>query len=326
LSYVGPLIALLGAFFLIFLFRVKASWFSFKTDGETFHELMKYAYPAFIISIAGIIFSNTQYIILTLIKNPAVTGIFGYASLVTSPLDLIPITLGSALFPIMSKLSSGNTRRKQSYLINLTIRYSLMIVLPLAAFLFYFSKQFYAIFFPNYIESASLFPFLIPGTIFLGIASIFNTSIFAVKKPNASRNVSVSTTAVFMILSIPLTILYSAKGLASAFMISTFVMFVISFYYIKKFIHFKTHVASYVKLFIATALFFVMLVSINYLTESIFLKIIFIALNLLIYFALLLVVKFFIKEDAQLIRALSRRSPIIQKQMQHFADFIEKRI
>jgi len=322
----GPIISLFLAFLIIFLLRAKISWFSFKENKVLRSELLKYSFPAFLASIAAIAFSNIQYIILTILKNPAATGIFGYAMLVSSPLDLIPITIGAAALPIISNLSSSDDRKTQGYLLNLVVRYSLLIVLPLAVFLSYFSRQFFQIFFPQYVSATSLLTYLIPGTIFFGIASIFNSSIYVVKKPKTSRNITIFTTILFLIFAIPLTQRFSSQGIAAAFLISTFCMLLISTYYIKKFIGLKIHVVSFMKLFFAAALFFGFLLASDFISTSLIFKILLIIFGTVIYGMILLLLKFYIKEDVRVLKAIERRSPFLKKQIHFFVDFLERRI
>jgi len=326
LSSTGALIALFGTFFLIFILRAKPSWFSFKTSSEIRSTIFKYSLPSFVSGIAGIVFSNIQYVILTIIKNAQATGIFGYAMLVTSPLDLITITFGSALFPIISNLSTRNSGKTQSYLLNLITRYSLMIVLPAAVFLAYFGKPFFLIFFPQYVSAIILFPFLIPAAIIFGIASIFSGSIFALRKPHITRNISVIMTLSFIGLSIPLTQMFSSNGLAAAYLISTVIMLLLSYFYISKLISLKIPFLSLTKLILATILFFIFLVISGSIVASIFVKIFFVAIGFVFYVLGLFLVKFFIKEDVDILRAFERRLPIMKKQIHFVADFIEKRI
>jgi O-antigen/teichoic acid export membrane protein len=326
LSSLGALATLAGAFFLIFLLRVKSSWFSFKSDSKAQSALFHYAFPSFISSIAAIVFSNIQYIILTAVKNPAATGIFGYAILVTAPLNLIPITFGSALFPIISRLSTRKSNQTQSYLLNLVVRYSLLIVLPAAVFLAYFSKQFFTIFFPNYLSATSTFPYLIPGSIFFGISAIFNASIYALREPKLSRNITVFVTILFVILSIPLTQMLSTNGLAMSYFIANLVMLILTYFYIKKLIHFKLKTASFLKLFFATILFLGFLISSDFLATSLAIKILLILAGLSIYVAILFLMKFYIKEDIQVVRAMLRRLPFMQKHLMNLIDYVEKRL
>jgi O-antigen/teichoic acid export membrane protein len=282
--------------------------------------------PAFISSIAAVIFSNIQFVILTVLKNPEATGIFGYAMMVISPLDLIPITLGGALFPIISNLSSRNAQKTQGYLLNLVIRYSLLITLPLAIFLSFFSKQLFSLFFPKYTAAAALFPFLIPGAIFFGIAGIFNPTIYALKKPKIARNIIVLGTLLFVILSIPLTQTLSSQGIALAYLLSTFAMFAISFIYVKKLLDLKIQVLSFVKFLFATGLFFVSLVISDLLSASLLMKILIVLLGSIFYVVLLFFLKFYIQEDVNVIKAIARRMPIMQKQVQYLAEFLEKHL
>lgn len=326
LSYLGPLAALAGTFLLIFLLRVKSDWFSFKQDFKTRKSLFHYAFPSFISSIAAIIFTNIQYIILTIVKNPTATGIFGYAMLVSSPLYLIPITLGTALFPIVSHLSSSNSKKIQSYLTNLVIRYSALIILPLGVFLAYFSKQFFTIFFPQYMSATALLPFLIPGAILYGISNIFILIIFAAKQPIAQRNIVVLITILFVILAIPLTQMLSATGLALAYLLANLFALVLSYYYVKKFINFKIQIVPFIKLFLASAIFFGFLVYSDFLATAMIVKILFILVGFAIYIATLFLLQFYIKEDIQVLRALVRRFPFMQKQLFNLIEFVEERL
>lgn len=325
-SYIGPLAALAGTFLFIFLLRVKINWFSFKNDFEVQKTLFRYAFPSFISSIASIIFSNIQYIILTIVKNSSATGIFGYALLVSSPLYLIPITLGSALFPIISHLSSSKSKKMQSYLMNLVIRYSLLIVLPLGVFLVYFSKQFFTIFFPQYLAANVILPFLIPGAILYGISNIFIAIIFAVKQPLVFRNIVVLITILFVILAIPLTQMLSATGLALAYLVANLIALILSYYYVKKFIKFKIQVVPFAKLFLASVIFFGFLIYSDFLAVTLIIKILFILIGFVIYIAVLFLLRFYIKEDIQVLRALVRRFPFMQKQLFNLIEFVEERL
>jgi len=56
-SSIGALMSLCCAFMLIFILRAKTSWFSFKSDQGSSKILFHYAVPAFISSIASVIFS-----------------------------------------------------------------------------------------------------------------------------------------------------------------------------------------------------------------------------------------------------------------------------
>ena len=326
LSYSAPLLSLLGAFFLIFLLRVELSWFSFKVDNALREILFKFASPTFISSLASIVFLNIQYIILTIVKNTEATGLFGYALLFTSPLDLIPITFSSALFPIISHLSSGKEKKMQGYLLNLVLRYSLLIVLPVSVFLIFFSRQVLFYLFPKYLSATSLFPLLIPGAIIFGIANIFISVIYAAKKPEVTRNIMIFVVVLLLILSIPMTQMFSSIGLASAYLISNFFMLALSYFYIKKFIKFTINWFSFLKLFISTVFFFGFLIISDFIPTSLLFKILAITIGFISYLLILFFMKFYIKEDFDTIKAMIRRLPIMRKQIFDFVKFLENHL
>jgi O-antigen/teichoic acid export membrane protein len=246
--------------------------------------------------------------------------------LFTSPLDLIPITFSSALFPIISHLSSGKEKKMQGYLLNLVLRYSLLIVLPASVFLIFFSRQVLFYLFPKYLSATSLFPLLIPGAIIFGIANIFIAVIYAAKKPEVTRNIMIFVVILLLILSIPMTQMFSSIGLASAYLISNFFMLALSYFYIKKFIKFTINWFSFLKLFISTVFFFGFLIISDFLPTSLLFKILVITIGFISYLLILFFMKFYIKEDFDTIKAMIRRLPIMRKQIFDFVKFLENHL
>jgi O-antigen/teichoic acid export membrane protein len=194
-SYFGPLLALLFSFLLVTIIRLKFSYSYFFTQAKEIINgkeiMLDYAFPAFASFLAWTLFLNGQYVLLTILKNPQITGIFTVAMIPTSIVTTFPSVLNTALFPLISFLSSDkNSKKRQNHLIQLVFRYALFLSLPVATLLVIFSKQVILIFSSSkYLEASALFPILALGALIYGLGNIFHSSLYAIGKTKVHRNI-----------------------------------------------------------------------------------------------------------------------------------------
>jgi len=311
-SYFGPLIALMLGFFVVMLFRLNTKFFRKGHDGiDKKQVIFVYALPAFISTLASVILSNGHYIILTVIKNLDITGKYGVAMSLASPILLIPSILSAALFPIISQLGANkNFKRNQSHLINLTLRYVLLIGFPLLSFLILFSKPIILIYSSQkFLPAAQLYPILAISSFIYGIGTIYFTSLYAIGKPKIYRNIIVLSSSLFLFLSILLTYLYSSIGLAVAYFISISVLSVSSYFFIRKYIKTIFNYPSLVKIIIANLFFISLVYFSDLISVALFLKVLLVGIAGIIYLLILVPLRFYTKDDIDILNFLEFRSP-----------------
>lgn len=327
-NYFGPIIATTIAFLLIsFLRFIKIPFCKeYKQDLDKKRIILDYSLPAFIVGVAWNVTSGGQFIILSAIKNPGITGIFTIAVLMTSQLAVIPKTMTSALFPIISQLSiTRNSKKRQSYLLKLVLRYSLFILLPLSFFLILFSKFLILTFSTaEFISASELFPMLSLSYIIYGCGNLFLVSLYAIGKSKIQRNIVVLTNLFFIFLSIPLTYFFSVFGMVLSYFLSMILMLIISLFFIKKFIGFEFRLIDIFKLLLAGFLSFGFVFILSKILNNIFFLLILFVVALFSYFSVLIPLRFYTKEDIKIIRVASKKIPIFRRQLATFSNFISK--
>ncbi len=322
-AYVGPLAATLIGLFLIILLRWK--FFSLYSPAKINKKqvIMKYAIPAFVAGIAVILFSNAPNIILNTIQGPAVTGLFAIAITVSSPLATIPSTFSSASFPIVSALSTErNPNKKQMRLINFATRYSFFMTIPAFTILIVFAEKILLMFSRvEYLPAVQLIPIIALSTIVWGVGQIFNSSIYAIRKPNVSRNIVVLSTITFFVMAFPLTYILSSFGTAVSYLASTLVFAILSYAYLRKSIKLKFDSMVFMKIISSSILFGAIIYSVKFF-DNIIIKFLLLSLGIASYFGILLVMKYYSKDDARVFEIISMKSPVFKKQIMQISKFI----
>ncbi len=326
-SFLGPLIGFLFACLCVLSFRLSSDYF---TNGKSpsYKKLFFYASPALISNIASILINRGEYIILTILKNPEITGIFAIAFTITSVIAVLPGTLNSGLFPIISALSiDKKTKKKQGYLIGLVLRYSMFLVIPSSLLLLIFSKQAVLLFSkPEFLPSTIYFPILIPGAILYGIGIIFYSDLYAIGKPKISRNIMVLSSLLFLTLSLILTNYFSALGLSISYLVAMLVLFSSGFIYIKKFVKLNLFTRDLLKILLSSLAIISILFIFKPFIQNVFVLGIILLPTSLLYLGILLFTKFYRIEDVKILRYFGKRTPNIGKHVLSIADFIEKRL
>jgi O-antigen/teichoic acid export membrane protein len=271
-------------------------------------------------------FLNGQYVLLSMLKNPGVTGIFTVAMLLTTPLAVIPQTISNALLPIISQLSvDRNSKKTQAYLIWTVLRYSLIIILPLAIFLILFSKPVILLFSrAEYLSASQLFPILALGSIIYGCGSIFLGSLYAMGKTKIYRNILIVTTVTFLVFAIPLIHVLSGLGSAIAYTSSAIFLALSSFFYTRRFLKSNFHWKNIMKLIMSTLISFSFLYLVTRFTQGLFIGIIFAVISCLIYLLILVPLKFYTIDDIKILDFLIKRAPILKKEIVKLRNFLSK--
>ncbi len=324
--YLSPIIGFIISYFIIFVLRLDLNYFKNNHVSSTHNKLFYYAFPAFITSITSVLLGYGQYIILTVIKTPEVTGIFAVAFTLSSMISVLPTVLTHALFPIISGLSvNQNTKKRQGYLVAIVSRYSVFLILPISALFLIFSKYAVLLFSSSdYVSATIYFPILIPAAILVGLSTLFHMTLYAVGKPQIQRNTIVITTIMFILISIPLTYYLSAIGLSIGYLTSMTLLFILNLFFIKKYLKPKFFVNDIFKVLFSSLLIASILYFIQPFVQSIFtLVLISIPIGLL-YLIILLFIRFYRVEDVELLEFFGKKIPFMTEYCLSLSNFIRK--
>jgi len=312
LQNIIPLFIFAFTYFLLFLIQLDLRWIFSKTSVIDYRQIISnYALPTFVATIAWLTFTNAQFIILTAIKDPAVTGIFSVAAIATTLIAVIPSVITSAFFPIMSQLSVSSVfKRQQKYFLTIVLRYILFVSIPLALLFSIFpSKVVIAFAKSEFLGSIELFPVLSFSAILNGIGMLFLSNLYALRKIKLYRNIIVLTAISFLSLSIPMTSLFSSFGLAVAYAISMLLMFSSSFYFLRKIIRISIPINNVAKMTVASLISLSVFYFMTFISVNNLLQILFLVVSALLYPVILLLLKFYIKEDIRVLEFVEKNSP-----------------
>ncbi len=330
-GYFGPLIGLVLCYLVILITRLDKKFFTISKKVIVDKKLiLTFSIPSFITTIFIVLFNETQYIILTLLESVENTGFFAIAGKITFFIPVIPHILTSALFPIISGLDSDrNKKTKRKYLIKLTFRYTLFIILPTAVFLVLFSE--YVILFfskPEYLPGMTFLPLLTSAGVFLGLGNLFLSSLYAIGKPKIPRNIQIISTLVYLFLAIPLTYYFSGVGLAISYLTATIIIFFLSFIFIRKSLDLSLPFKDIGRIILAIFFSILFLILLKSYIKNFLMAGIFVGIAGLIYFLVLLKLNFYLEEDLKVLDFLSDRSPIFRKEISklrnYLSNFIER--
>lgn len=333
-SYFGPLVGLLISIASIIVMRFDILLLARKSNGNQKSarldqkSIFKYSLAALVASVAMIGFANTPNIILNALTDPFTTGLFAITLTITSPIFSIPGVLNTALFPITSGLSGERGgRARQRIFINMVVKYASLIIVPLIAILVLFSGTIILFFSSgDFLPAVSILPIVGIAAFFYGIGNILNSSIYAARKPVASRNIIILTMVVFLSLSIPLSLTMSATGMAIAYLVSVTIFCIASGVYLRNFMGLRIDVKSIGKIFVATAIFSAVIFGIDKIVDSTILKFVAVVLGLFMYLIILIPLRYYKKEDLRILDTLQRRMPVGKSVLRRIYKIIERSV
>jgi O-antigen/teichoic acid export membrane protein len=327
-KYIGPIIGFISYFLLLFILRFDSKYLETEKKRVDKKQLVRYAFPAFLASISWLIFSSTQYIILTAFKTPEITGKFAVAMLLVTPVPDMIKTISSSLFPIISKLSRNKNSKKSNHLLTLSFKYSLFITIPFILLLISFSKVGVLIFSSEkFLEATNFLPILAIGAVFLGIASLFIDCLYAACYPEISTKITFFLSILFLTFSLILTYFYSALGISYAYLISSIISFFVSFVFVRKHLRFKPPVNSILKIILSSLIVFAFLYVLTPIVHNIFFAFLLLMPSAIIYLFSLYFLNFYSREDLTMIKYISEKSPKFIKNILNIATkTLEKKV
>ena len=327
-SFYGPIIGFILSFLISFFLRIDKNWI-FKKHYVKIDKkqiMLKYSMPILIFSLATFAFTSMQYIILPLMTDQYETGLFSTANKVTFFIYIIPSTLGVALLPVVSGLSAQKFKKQmQSKIIKSSLRYSLIFTLPIVFFSIIFSNAIILVFAtPKYLDASPLFTPMALAFLFFGLASILINGLYAIRKPEYTRKVSTITAIIFIFISVLLTYYLKSLGMALATLTSMFVIFILSYFHLNRFLKINFHTKELLKIGIANLYILISFIAINMFNTILTIKLTLAILSSVSYLFVYLPLKFYTKNDRDIFLYFSHKLPITRKYINILVKIVEK--
>ena len=318
----GPIAAMIAAFGMLIVFRrdTLSLGDAVKELSNKREVIMKYAFPAFIASVAWALFINTPTIILTFFDSLESSGLFAASISLTNPLAFVPLLIGQAVFPIISSLmAKKNHAKTQSALISLVLRYIALVSVPLLIIYMFFAKSLVLVFAQlEYLDAVPLIPIVGVAVILQGVGHVMLQGLFAIRKTEANRNIMLLNAGVFLALAIPGTMMFGINGLLAAFVFSVFVFLGAGYFTLTRSLSIRLPWKSFGKIFASVIpLVGILLIGQSVIptvpvmkTVTLFLLAIF---GSYLYFKMLKITKFYTKDDRDIMKLAGSRIPFANK-------------
>ena len=326
-NYLGPMLGLISCFLAMAVLRFLNIRLKGKSENiDKRGIMMDYVLPSFVAFIAMTLFSSGQYVLLTALQNTAATGIYSVAAIFMMPVLIIPNTLSGALFPLASQLSAKRSTKVQlPNLIKLVFRYSVFVAIPIMLFLMVFSKFAILTFFrAEYLPASNLFPAIAIASLIFGLGSLLLNNLYAIGKIKVNRNIYIAVTIIFFTIAVPLIKMFSSFGLAVSYGISATLLFLLSYFHIKKHLKLKLPWKDTLKSVISGLIAVAVIYTLARFAEGLIVDALLFAFGGLIYLLLLIPFRFYKPEDIKILKFVSDRFPRFRKQINLLSKLISK--
>ncbi len=275
--------------------------------------VVKYAIPSFTTQIFWLLLLSGQYLIITIVQDTYATGLFTVGMILASQIYYIPRIISDALFPITSKLSGNkNSIEQQRSLLNIALRYSFLISLPILFFISIFPQPLiFLIGRVTFFPAASMVPILVTASLFFGVATLLSRTLYAIGRTMTFQMISIVFTIYYLISSITLTYFFSAFGTSLAYLSTTILMTIVSLYYLGKYMAFKVDYPGLFKIFTSSFATFYILYVLSFQVPNLLMGGILTAFFTVIYFIVLYFLNFYNENEIKVLDFISERFPSI---------------
>jgi O-antigen/teichoic acid export membrane protein len=246
----GPVVPMIAG---IYLMGLRSVW----SDAYPYKKILRFAIPIIVFSTAvNLIMSLDLFFVKRILIDNELAGFYSAASMIARvPYSLVG-ALTAALFPAIS--ASMNDRQKTREYINESIRYTLLILVPLTLVVAASSSGLVSLIYSSVYKPAGVpLGILILGESFFALFAVLTTVISGSGKPGISMLLSLLILLVDFISNQILVPLWGMEGAALSTGISSVIGLSIAAFYVYRQHGVLTPASSTARILLASSLLFV---------------------------------------------------------------------
>ena len=272
---------------------------------------LKESFVLFIPQSANYIYSYSDKIMLGLL-TPTLTnvGIYDYAYRIVKMIISLLQSIGYALLSRIANLSSKNDEDGIKKYINLSIKFTLFLSLPMMFGLIGISKVFVPLYLGNeYIETSKVIYYLCPLVLITSLNSVLGVQLLlAVKKDVEYIICTVLGAVINIALNFALIPKYGIIGACITSLLSEFVVLILETFYSYRFLHLKQIAYSFIRYFGCSIVILIICLIVSMFNVSNIIKLVLqVCFSVLFYFLLLYLLK-----DEMFIKITKKVKMIVQ--------------
>lgn len=256
---------------------------------------LKESFVLFIPQSANYIYSYSDKIMLGLL-TPTLTnvGIYDYAYRIVKMIISLLQSIGYALLSRIANLSSKNDKDGIKKYINLSIKFTLFLSLPMMFGLIGISKVFVPLYLGNeYIETSKVIYYLCPLVLITSLNSVLGVQLLlAVKKDVEYIRCTVLGAVINIAMNFALIPKYGIIGACITSLLSEFVVLILETFYSYRFLHLKQIAYSFIRYFGCSIVILIICLIVSMFNVSNIIKLVLqVCFSVLFYFLLLYLLK-----------------------------------
>jgi O-antigen/teichoic acid export membrane protein len=214
--------------------------------------MLTYGAPIYLSGFLGLFSTQYQTIIIAFFASNIEVGNFQVATLFSTGMALFTYPF-TALFPAFSKLENQKEQLNQFF--RRSVKYTALIVVPIAVLIAVMSKDFvYTFFGSDYSLAPTFIAFYILLNLYAGFGNVVFGYLFnGIGRTDIVLKSNIISLIVFLPLAPMLTSLYSVTGLIAALFVSGFCSLLYLLLTAVKKIHVSLDLSSSIKIYVASA-------------------------------------------------------------------------
>lgn len=305
LKYVGGLSSWIAYFFifivLTFFILGKIKVRKHVVDKD---NVMKFGFFSLVFAFSYYMLLQGGVILLGIMSSMTSVAYFGVAMIFGQAMLFLPGAVLGPLFPNISELLVRE-KEKAKKLLSLSIKYVTIVSLPLAIVLLLFPNFIVKTFYSDaYIEAGNLFLPLVIGNFLFGMSNIFLIVLYSAYKPHTRTAIVFFGMLASVLLSIFLIPQYNSIGASYAFLISQVLIFVFSFFAMKRVISFEMP-RNFLLIFLSNFALLVVLLLTTFVDSILFGALLFV-LGFVFYFLSMFLFKIINRSDVVIIKKIPK--------------------
>lgn len=278
----------IGFFVIFIMIRKDIRKYIIKIDTKKIGLIFRTTWPFAIIILVGGIMANTDIFMLGIWKTPKDIGLYAVAQRFYQFIIIIPSVIGTATFPIMSRLTENSANKQFTSALEKTLAFIMMVGMPIAAGGIVLANQIIPLAFGvEYMDAIPLLQILMIMLLVAFPMIIISNSIFSHNKQRDLASIYMAGIIANIFINLLLIPTFGAEGAAMATLISTTIMTFIVWQKMKIINDFNIF-SKLKKILLITLLMVLATLTLKYLAINVILNII---ISAFIYLILLITLK-----------------------------------
>lgn len=217
--------------------KPKKVWTDF--DRPLFSRLTAFAFPSLLTEASGLIIGYIDTILITIFLTLDQVGVYNATLPTVLLIGYAATAMTTVLFPMASEIWAKNEKGRLSAVGSL-YTYAIFVTLPFAVLMLIYPKTILDVLFgPDYVAGFIAMRLLAVGVIFIGLARINFSVLSGIGRPKEVTKIMLAAAVFNTILNVLLIPSLGIAGAALTTTMSYFIMMILSYLRISKFIEFK---------------------------------------------------------------------------------------